>query len=339
LAGANKKISGSAACVGLDIGSFSAKVVQLSPSPSGLRIKQRVIQLFSPSANSRTKGQAVRSLIDSLGVGRETRIVTGIGGTGTVVRSVTLPEMSEKDLKAALLFEAEKYIPFKLEETYFDSSILGKRPGGRMEVLLAAARREVVNSHLEILNEAAVHADVLDLEALALANAWENRGGAEEAKMTCLMHVGARGTVLDFFEGKRLQFTREIPIGGDAFTQAVSEGFQTDLAEAEKIKCEPGGQESRVRTALEPAWDEWLAQCRVSFDFFENQFGHKVERLALSGGSAPLVGFKEKILQSTGLPTDEWDALAGLGEESGNGAGSGAVFAVAVGLALRGASR
>jgi len=325
--------------IGLDIGSFSVKAVFLVPSASGPRIQRSVVELFGAAADLKKKAGTIRSAMDSLGAGRDVSIVAGVGGMGTVVRSVLLPEMSGQELNAALSFEAEKYIPFKLDETFFDSSVLGKRAGGRMEVLLAAARKELVNAHVEILSLADIQPSVLDLEALALANAWEapavDGQGQGESKVACLLHVGARGTILDFFQGKQFQFTREIPIGGDAFTQAIAQALQLNPVEAEKLKCQPAEKESQVRAVLEPSWEEWLVQCRVSFDFFENQFGHKVERLALSGGSADLIGFREKVLQSTGLPVDIFNVVAAFPSDSSSPA-TGSALSVAMGLALRG---
>ncbi|MCM8812015.1 MAG: type IV pilus assembly protein PilM [Candidatus Omnitrophica bacterium] len=330
--------SRSASCIGLDVGSGSIKGVLLTVSQGKVELLRWAFEPIPPESKT-LKSNFIRSALNGLGQ-KDALIVTGIGGPGTVLRSVLLPEMSDQELKAALSFEAEKYIPFKLDETYFDSYKIGKRTGGRMEILLAAARKEVVESHLQTLASAEITPDVVDLEALALANAWERSESARRLaeKVVVLIHVGVRGSLLNFFHGKNLQFTREIPIGGDAFTRAVAEGLSLDPAEAEKIKCEPGKQLAQVRSTLEPVWDDLLSQGRVSFDFFENQFGHKVEQLMISGGSAGLAGFKEKILQSMGLPTDEWNpavdlSLEGVSKELGM---LGPTFAVAIGLALRG---
>ena len=338
--GVGKLLNRSTACIGLDVGSFSLKALLVSGSFAVPRLKRMALKNFPPLADQRQKAEIIRSVVNSLNGGREVPIVTGVGGVGTVLRSVSLPEMSEKELKAAFSFEAEKYIPFKLEETFFDSCILGKRPGGRMEVLVAAARKELVNAHLELLSAAGVIPHIVDLESLALGNAWGfcRPGTGGESKVTALLHVGARGTILDFFEGSQLQFTREIPIGGDSFTKAFAENLRLSVAEAEKVKCQQADRAPDVRAALESAWEDWLSQCRVSFDFFENQFGRKVEQLVLSGGSARLIGFKEKVFHSVGLPTDEWNPAAGFLSDVDQQelVSAGSSLAVAVGLAIRG---
>lgn len=286
--------------------------------------------------------RALKTVFEGLDV-PGARTVTAVGGPGVVLRSVLFPKMTPQELRSSLAFEAEKHIPFKLEETFLDCAILGDRPSGRMEVLLAAAKSELVRAHLNRLKSAGIFPQVVDFEALALANAWEFLMGSDlirsdpMTQVVGLLHVGARRTILNFFVGAQWQFSREIPMGGDHFTQALAEGLRLDALEAERIKCEPGDRVEQVGRLLQPRWEDWRTQAQVSFDFYEDQFGRKVERLFLSGGSAQLAGFKEWIQQATGLPTEEWDPLAGLvleGKEADLESDRGSL-GVAVGLGLR----
>jgi len=309
-----KLFKGPGSCIGLDIGSVSVKAVSLSKTPSGIKMTQLQTAAFPPGSDQTQRAQVIQEVLRPLGL-REIPVVTAIGGPGAVLRSIPMPKMTPQELKAALAFEAEKYIPFKAEETALDFAIVGDRPGGRMEVLLAAAKNELVKAHLELLTASGISPYALDLEALGLANAWEMSHPIGESEVAGLVHVGARGTILAFFVGPRLQFTRETPIGGDAFTQAVAQSLQLDASQAEAIKCQPGERSSEIRSALQGRWEEWLAQARVSFDFYEGQFGHRVERLVLSGGSARLSQFKEWIQETTGLPTMEWNPVSGLTSE------------------------
>ncbi|MBI3333751.1 MAG: type IV pilus assembly protein PilM [Candidatus Omnitrophica bacterium] len=323
-------------CIGLDIGSSSIKGVKLAKGPQGFTLVERSVVPLSPEAASPERVQAIQQVLKSLD-GRGAPVITAVGGPGTVLRSVPFPRMTRQELKTALSFEAEKHIPFKPEEAFLDSWILGDQPGGRMEVLLAAARKELVNAHCELLKSAGIVPQAVDLEPVALANAWEISHPPSETEAVGLIHVGARATILNFLSGTRLVFTREMPYGGAAFTQAVAEGLKIDVAEAGRLKCEPGSRLNEVRAALQPAWDEWLAQCRVSLDFYENQFGHGVGRLYLSGGSAPLAGFKEAVQEATALSTEIWDPLSGLKRTAGSPGPEG--LSVALGLAVGCAAR
>ena len=316
-------------CIGLDVGSFSVKGVLLQKKRTGLVVEQWALREIPPGGEAAARTKAVQEILQSIG-STHRPIVSTVGGPGTVLRSVTVPKMTAEELKTSLHFEAEKYIPFKLEEVFLDSAILRDLQGGRMEIFIAAARKDVVQGHLDLLASANVHPQTVDLEPIALANAWEFYPPPELAQGPAgLIHAGARGTVLNFFSGKELQFTREIPLGGDGLTRVLCDGLRIDAAEAERIKCQPGDRAVEVQTILRPMLDDWSGQCRASLDFYENQYGRRVERLFVSGGSALLTGFAEGLEQSLGLPVRTWNPL-------GPGVAAGPRLAVALGLALRG---
>lgn len=329
-------------CLGLDVGSSTVKGVKVARREGRFSLLQKETVDLPSASDSQAAQAALRVLIQKLDP-REATVVTAVGGAGAVLRSVSMPKMSPQELRTALHFEAEKYIPFKPNEAFLDFVVLGEQPGGRMEVLLAAVRRERVQQHLELLKGAGLVPDVLDLEMAALANAWEVAQPNGSAKTVGLLHIGARGTLLDFIEGKRFRFAREIPVGGQAFTQAIASHLQVDPVQAEKIKRSPGCRLKEVQEALLPVWEEWLDQCRGSFDFYENQFGRGVEQLVVSGGCARGTGFRAWVEAATELPTQEWNPLATLegpaAASSGVGAQEGIALGVAVGLAVRGCSR
>lgn len=328
---------GPSEAVGLDIGSSSVKGVRVAKVPSGLRLVQFATQEIPPEASQTQRVQAIRSVLQSLG-GKDLHVITAVGGTGTVLRSVLLPKMTPAELRGALAYEADKYIPFKPDEAHLDFAILGDRPGGRMEVVLAAARKELVNAHLELLREAQISPHALDLETLALSNAWEISHPTQGSETAVLIQIGVRSTILVFLQGLQFAFSREILIGADAFTQAVAEGLTLDALQAEKIKCEPGPQADEVEAALHPVWEKWLTQARASFDFYEDQYGRRVERIILSGPSAGLSGFREWVEATAGIPTENWNPVSGLsaGELSPELESARLRLGVAVGLAIRG---
>ncbi len=320
--------------VGLDVGVYSVKAVLLKrASKDGLTLLQHAAEALPEGADEAQRVQTLQKVLQGMVPARE-RLAVAVGGPGTVVRTVVIPKMTPAELKAALNFEAEKYIPFRLDEVFLDSAILGDQPGGRMEIVLAAARKDLVHSRMGLLGAAGITPRGIDLESVALANAWEvspvEGCGADPA---VLLHLGARGTILNFLSGKQLQFTREIPAGGQAFTQAVAEGLGVDLKEAERLKCGSGDRAEAVRAALQPSWEEWLAQCRASFDFYENQFGRRVAHLVLSGGAARLAGFKEWLQAATGMPVHLWHPVSGLKGAAAVSESEALVLGVAVGVA------
>lgn len=331
-----QRLHAPSACVGLDVGSHALKGVVLQKHGAALTLIRAASLPVPPGTAAAAHAPLIRQLLNILD-GANHPLVAAVGGPGTIFRSVVLPKMSPKELSTALVFEAEKYIPFKLDEVFLDSAIAGDRPEGRMEVLVAAARKEVVETALGILSAAGVAPKVLDLETTALANAWELSPQGDAAGTVGVLHVGARRTIVAILTGPQLQFTRELPLGGEKFTQAVAAALSVDAAVAESLKWQPGDRAADVQAALQPSWDEWLGQCRDSFDFYENTFGRPVNRIVLSGGSAAANGLAARVREVTGLAAEVWNPLAGVSAPPPAAADPPAVtLGVAVGLARRG---
>ena len=298
-------------CIGLDVGSASIQGLKIRRTDGQLQVVQVETAVLPPGLETSRRAEGLRPLLEKLGA-PETPVVASVGGPGTVLRRASLPKMNSQELRAAFSFEAEKHIPFKLEEVFFDFCILKDRPDGQMEVLIAAARKELVSDLLGLFSSCGVTPLAVDLEMSALSNAWEEAPAEGAAAVEALLHLGDRGTVLDFIRDSQLEFAREINIGGTSIQPEAGGGLPLDAPEPERVKCPP-------------SWEEWLAQCRASFDFYEDQFGRRVERLILSGKAARLNGFREWVQEASGLPTLLWTPF---GQEPS--------FAVATGLALRG---
>jgi len=316
--------------IGLDVGSFSVRAVRLEQAGETLRLTHRVATPLAQRSDRAAQVEAIRKALQSIPL-KDASLVSALSGPGTVVRLIVLPRMTGEELKQAIVYEAEKYIPFKVEEAYLDSAVVANRPDGQMDVVIAAAKKEVVDAHLQLMTEAGASPRVLDLEALALAHAWEAfppaDGQTESEQVTALLHVGARMTLLDIFLGNRFQFAREIALAGDAFIQAAQETLRLDALGAKPLQCEPDHWTDEVIQAMLPVWEDWLSECRRSFDFYENQSGRRVERLVLSGGSARSVPFRRWVEETTGFPVLAWEP----GEDQACGD-----WAIAMGLARRG---
>ncbi|MBI4228019.1 MAG: type IV pilus assembly protein PilM [Candidatus Omnitrophica bacterium] len=325
-------------CLGLDLGSQPAAGVVLQKTGDTVTLVRTASLPIPPGADTAARVQQIRQLLNMLEGTTKPPVVAAVGGPGTVLRHVLLPKMTAQELTTALAFEAEKHIPFKLDEAVMDSVILGDRSDGRMEILLAAARKELVETTLALLTAAGVAPKALDLDTVALANAWELSPQGPATDTVGVLHIGARGTIVMVFTGTQLQFTREIPLAGDTFTQAVATALSVEAAGAEALIAQPGERGAEVQAALQPSWDDWLGQCRGSFDFYENQVGRGVGRVVLSGASARMAGLAARVRETGGWPTDVWNPLAGVQTATPIAEGDAVTLGIAIGLARRGLS-
>ncbi len=260
--------------VGLNIGNDTIKAVEVRgrgaeavvtaigmiPTPIGSLDPRGVV--MSPSALS----TAIRQLFAQSGIRTRNVISSVAGGSTLVVRVLEVPKMSDSELADNMNMDLERYVPFPPADVVKDFRALRELPSDpdapNMEVLLAAAQSETIDLHLKILQGAKLEAQAIDVEPLASARALfygsrniVNNGAANGGShggdltpdvannyndATALINIGATSTEISVLRGDVLVFTRAVPIGGNAFTQALADHLGLTLPEAERLKREMG---------------------------------------------------------------------------------------------------
>lgn len=321
---------------GLDIGSQFIKVVKL-------RLAKDATELcgFSIEPAQFNLAEALKNIKQALGI---EAVNISLGGPSTLLRDVSFPRMNQAELKQALKFEAEKHIPFSLAEVNLDSHILKEDlPASKMLVLLAAAKKDLVNQRLSLLEEAGLKAGVIDLDSLALINAFNcaySSGEPLEQKTVALLNIGAGITNLNILEEGVLRLSRDIHLGGKNFTQKIADTLNLDFRAAEELKINPEAESAdKIRAAVESALANLINEIRVSFDYYESQGASSVAKIFLSGGSSRLAGLDKMLANLLGIEAEYWDPLRQITLSAkidpAQVKASCAQLAVAVGLALR----
>jgi len=313
LGGAKKK-----AIVGVDIGSQCLKLVSLQKGSEGYTLRAFHIKdlgepLGSLEGSTEVWGEVLKDMVDEAGVrGRETSCA--VAGQSVVVRYIELPKMEKAELKNAIKFEAEQYIPFPIDEVYVDFHILANAPVSdprRMKVLLVAARKELINALLQIFQKAGLRLVAIDVQSFALVNAFETFGPkVDEQVSVALVDIGAKITKIHIIKNRLSFFCRDIAIGGANLTSAIAQHLNVDFKEAEHIKKEEGdaAEVNRISDALLPVLEDLAGELRLSFDYYENQsFEASVEKMYISGGGAMLKNLDKFLAQTLGVETSLWD--------------------------------
>lgn len=309
--------------VGLDLGSSVVKAVELSldgPEP--------VVTGFSrvEITPGGTLAEAVAAAFRE-GRFRSRRVVTSVAGQSVVVRYIPMPRMSDSELKQAIRFETDKYLPFDLDEVVMDcqalegpsSSLSGEDGGGddQMTVLLAACKTEAIEERVRLVQEQNLTPAAVDIDLFALANAWELCGvlpgdTEEEARGIALVDVGATRTSINVLYGGETCFSREINIGGKDMTQAVARRLSVEPFEAEAIKRASESHEAEVNSAIAPVLEDLVSEISLSLDYVEHHAGICVEEILLSGGGVLAPGVSGYIEQATARRARTWNPLEGL---------------------------
>jgi type IV pilus assembly protein PilM len=323
--------------VGLDLGSQVVKAVEIT-----LEGPEPVITGFArveiPPGGD--KAQAVAEVLKR-GRFRAKQVVTGVAGQPVVVRYVQMPKMSESELRQAIKVEADRYVPFQLDECVMDCMPL-KRKSGRVEgeapkddtmtVLLVACRQQLIDEQLRLAQGEGLTPIAIDVDAFALANAWELCGLPEDVeadaqpvppqpgevpaprdeKAIALVDIGASRTCINVLAGGETCFSREIGIGGHDMTQAVARKLGLEVFEAEAIKRAGDDKEADVARAIQPVLEDLTNEISLSLDYVENHEGVRVDEVLLSGGGILAPGAVTYVEQATGRTARTWNPLEGL---------------------------
>lgn len=304
--------------VGLDIGTNEIKAVELTDS--GERVQVTGFgwgRIPSPEQVSET----IRTVLHEAGISGK-RVVTSVSGRSVIVRYITMPDMTNEELSSALRFEADKYIPFEVDEVDIDGQSLSEVDStgdeeSEMKVLMVAAKKDLIQEHVSQVQDLGLTPVVVDVDCFALGNAYELRQVnssrlEEEESVVALVDVGATKTNIHVLRGTTSCFSREIYVGGNDFTESLSRHQHMDDYEAEELKRSPDGHEAVVTEAIQPVLEDLASEILLSFDYFENQFDQQVAEVFISGGASRTLGLKETFERVFGREVRSWDPLENI---------------------------
>ncbi|MBM3251997.1 MAG: type IV pilus assembly protein PilM, partial [Candidatus Omnitrophica bacterium] len=274
-----------------------------------------------------------------------------IAGQGVVVRTIEMPKMSISEAKNAAGFEAEKHIPFPLDEVFIDCFILKQIPEeNKMLVLVAAARKDLVQQRIDLLRQLHLEPNLIDVDSIAVANIYNRLGSgvksiasdtlsAAPVKEAALLNIGASFSSICILKDGMPRFVRDIFIGGNDFTKRISNILGLEIIDAEKAKCNPSSDWANIMAACETILSNLANEIRRSFDFFESDTNSTIGSLYLSGGGSCLKGIEEILKNNLNVEVKFLDPLIGLkineAIDTEQLKSQSQKFAVAVGAALR----
>jgi len=328
--------------LGLDIGSSCVKGLELTRVGKSLVITgMGKAEVEGPDG----VGDAISKALRNAGI-KTKRCCSAVSGRSVIHRQVPMMHIEDPaELKETMVYEADKYIPFDVSEVQLDAQRLKESEESaaqsQMKVLLVAAKRNLIDEHVNLLQSVGLSPAIIDLDFLALGNAFELRNvslGINDSEVRALVDLGASKSDINIMRGNVSLFQREIFNGGNDLTEAVAKRFGEDPKDVEKMKKDPGGALESMQDAMLPVLEDIGAEIRLSFDYHENQYEQEVQEVYISGGSALFPGIDTMLSQIFNLPVKLWDPTEGLEITSFNPGGMGGAnsdMAIALGLASR----
>jgi type IV pilus assembly protein PilM len=337
--------------VGLDIGSSAVKAVELRPAGKGFKVSALAIEPVPPDAivdGAIIDGGAVADAIRRIFARKNFKtkdVAASLSGNSVIVKKISLPVMSESELAESIHWEAEQYIPFDIQDVHLDYQVLDPGTGpdsrGAMEVLLVAAKKEKIANYTGVIGQAGCVPVIVDVDAFALQNACEVNYGLEPNAVVVLINAGASAVNVNIVRGNQSLFTRDISLGGNAYTEAVQRelNLSFDAAElAKKNQPVEGVSFDDVRPVLHAMTESVLLEIQKTFDFFKaTAASDRIDRIFLSGGAASVDGFAQALEERFEAPVEVFDPFKkiALDEDGIADRHIASTAAVAVGLALR----
>ncbi|MFM1873122.1 MAG: hypothetical protein RL398_2544 [Planctomycetota bacterium] len=303
--------------VGLDIGSSCIKAVELARDKFDF-VVTGYAQIEVPNEGARQ--EAIAELMRAAKF-RSKRVATAVSGKNVIFRYVSMAEMAEDRVVQAVRLEADKYIPFDVNEVELDAQKLATTVDAagkpEMKVLLVAAKKTVVADHARMLTELGLQPVSVGVDGFALGNAWElgeliNPGIQDAGRTIALVDIGASKTSINILRDNVSYFAREVPMGGQDLTNAIARRLAIDPAQAEQLKREPGDDLPTIQEACMQVLEDLGNEINLSFDFFENQFDGEVQEVWLTGGTALLPFLEESFERIFEKRTKTWNPVEGL---------------------------
>lgn len=303
--------------VGLDIGSSCIKAVELT--------RDKYDHVITGYAQVEVQGEAGRqdAIAELMRAAkfRSKRVATAVSGKNVVFRYIGMPEMPEDKLVQAVRLEADKYIPFDVNDVELDAQKLTTAADSagkaEMKVLLVAAKKSVVADHSRMLSDLGLQPVAVGVDGFALGNAWElgdlvNPGIQDPGRTVALIDIGATKASINILRDNVSCFAREVPMGGQDLTNAIARRLGVEPTQAETLKRDPGDQLAMVQEACAQVLEDLGNEVNLSFDFFENQFDGEVQEVWLTGGTALLPFLEESFEKIFEKRTKTWNPVEGL---------------------------
>ncbi len=338
--------------VGLEVGTSALKVVELRagnpPTLGAMAVRPMPPGLITEDEVTDPQGLAeeIKALFHEAGIQRR-YTVTAVSNRQAITRNIHVPRMTVAELDEAIRWEAERYIPFPIDEVVLDYFVLDNpedvEEGGQLEVVIAAARLDEVSQQVEYLKQAGLEPHVIDVKPFSLLRALRgslhgehltkqtlsSENFTEANEIGVVLEIAASTSTVTLVRGQRVLMNRNINVSGDDFTTAVQRAFGLDFDSAEDVKIEYGTatiptedeedllnfdakreqfSPSRVYDALRPVLVELTTEIRRSLEFFRVQSGDAtISRMLVAGGGAKLRGLPEAIGDALGIKVELGD--------------------------------
>jgi len=302
--------------LGLDISSTTVKLLELSYTGGRYRVESYAVSSLPQDAVIEKSVNDVEGVSNAIrGVVAQSRtklkhVAAAVAGSSVITKLIDMPKgLSEDDMEIQLTLEADQYIPYPLEEVAIDFEVQGPAPDrdNQVEVLLAACRRETIESRVAAIEGSELIPKIMDVEAYAMERAFSlvrNQLDLEMDSTVAIVDIGATMTTLSVLHDGQTIYTREQLFGGKQLTDEIMRRYGLPLEEAGLAKKQGGLPDDYEPEVLEPFKEAVVQQVARSLQFFFSSSQYNdVDHIILAGGVSSMEGLEELVREKLGTPT------------------------------------
>ncbi|MDO8507848.1 MAG: type IV pilus assembly protein PilM [bacterium] len=296
-------------CLGLDIGASSVKIVQLKKKKSLTKLMgyesrelpdNLVIEGIISDHDKMVK--IIREMMTETQEGKFSveKVIASIPDKNIFTRVLELPKLAEKELKEAVMWEADQSIPMALTDLTIDFQVLG--PSATKEdmndVLLVAAPLAIVNSYVQLFERLGLQPEAIETSLVSVIRALVSNKEHDEVMLVA--DIGARSTNLGFYD-HTLRLSDSLDIGGKAWIDLIISGLKVEKKEADKLLFSKGLKDKKIESLLQPELENLNNEMQKVIKYHDERFEKKTAKVVLCGGASNLVGLTEYLANSLGI--------------------------------------
>ena len=308
---------GQSAVLGIDIGTAAIKLVELSWSGARYRVESYALiplpqdlMVDKQSANIDIIANAIKLAVKQSGT-KNRQACVAVAGSAVMSKVLSLPgSLIAEEMEEQILLEADEYIPYALDEVNLDFEVqqVSENNAERVDVLLAASRREYVDERIEVLDKAGLKVKIVDVEVFAMENAVsllaDQLPDTIDKPTIAIIDVGATMSTLNVLHECRTVYTREQAFGGKQLTEAIQCRYGLSYEDAAFAKKHGGLPANYFSDVLDPFKTALVQQMARSLQFFVSSSAYRsIDSIVLAGGCSSITGLEQLMKQNLGIST------------------------------------
>jgi type IV pilus assembly protein PilM len=311
---------------GLDIGRSTLKIMQIEAGAKKPIVCGYGSASFDPSViangvvvNPEVLVKTIHTLYTTSMIGtlHTKRVAMSLPNEYSFSRILSLPPMSVDDLKVAVLSEAERSIPVKLDDLYFDYKVLALASDGNQEIQLVATPRKIVDSFISVIEALGLELAAIETNIGAVTRMVTQAEGNDVVSL--IVDLGSTAADLSIYDGSAVRITGTADCGSEDFTTLIAKALSVTTTQAHTIKTryglEPSKKQKEILEAIEPELQKLILEIKKMIRYYSERSDESahVGQIIVLGGGANLPGLSTYLTDQVRIPTrlcDAWQNLS-----------------------------